>query len=609
MGNWCAVGLYAVAGPGTRIWWTETINYVSTYYFYENVTGPIQFRLIKSGGAIQSQINKGTGWINYGSTTVTWPYLFAGVYAQGRLSGGAKGEFDYIRFSCTRTASSIGTYTSKQLDLGVVPALAGTISWSCSIFLGSIMDLKTRTSADGISWGGWSGTYATSTGSTISSVGNRFIQFKVDLTENTNLDSPILDWVNISYPGIPPNAPVISSSDYQDAAWGRGDPVNLTWTQTADSPAPVFAYYYAVDAFPVNTGALTLASQILSATVHATSIYGLLEGGHEYYLVAQGEPAEYPLSGVTKFRILKDTVPPGSVSIASPTHPTLDESPNDAPLFTVLATDTETTTDFISGVSAYFYEFDQASGTVPSLVSASTSATEISFSGIADGTWWFHARARDGAGNFGPVSHYPIKISFKGQVRVAISSPTHPEGVESAGNSPEFKLTMSNPDSATIVGYHYRLDHSPSSVLTTADTFTKSEVIKYTFLDDGTWYLHAVAKNNTGTLTNTDHYGFSIKFGGKVLEEKNVHAVPSPIRGGKALIRYELMAPAGGISAEVLDGNGHRLAQLSGSFVPGRNEMTWNCSGVANGVYYLRIKLSRLDGKEETIIKKIAVIK
>ena len=607
-GNWCATGLF-ISGSGRVFWWTYTENFVSHYTFIYS-GGPNQrFRISRVGSTFQFQFLYSGTWTTLGSVTQNWQWAYAGVYGDGKASYNQYSDIDNVYFSNTRTAAAMGSYTSKVIDLGAIPTLTGSISWSCSTFIGAVTDIKTRTSADGITWGGWSGAYATPAGSAIAPPSNRFIQFKAELYENASLDSPILNWVNISYPGIAPFAPVVTSPVFHDNQWGSGDPVNLTVTPTADSPAPIFSYYYAIDAFPVNAGVLIPSAIIMSTTIHSMSLYGLLDGGHEFNIVGQAEPSEYPLSGVTKFRILKDTVPPGSVSIVSPTHPTLDESPDDAPVFTLSATDTETTTDFIAGVSSYSYDFDMNSGTVPSAVSLSTTTPQVSFSGVADGTWWFHAKARDGAGNFGPASHYPIKISFKGKVRVAISSPTHPENAESEGNSPEFKLTLSNPDSATIVGYHYHLDQSPSTAVVTSDTFTKSEVIKFNWLTDGTWYLHAVAKNSTGTFTNTDHYGFTVKFGGKVLEEKNVHAVPSPIRSGKALIRYDLMAPALSISAEVLDGNSRRVATLSGSANPGRNEMFWDCSSVANGVYYLRIKVKRIDGKEESVFKKLPVIK
>lgn len=607
--NLYQVGIKYVNGMGKVFMCSHIVNGVFAQTFYQVALNvPFKVKIVKSGTSIRGYYLRGA-WLPGYSINVDWPQMAVGVCLRGRQAVASRVDIEYIRFSATRTASAGAGYISKVIDLGIVPSANGSFSWTRSMYAGAAVDLFTRTSLDGSIWSDWSGAYSNPLGEAIASPFGRYFQYKADFTENPAMESCRLDSVTITYPGIPPFAPVISSSDFNDGSWGSADPVNLYWTQPADNPAPVFAYYYAVDALPVSAGVLTPSANIMSATVFGSALYGLLEGGHEYYLVAQGDPAEYPLSPVKKFRILKDTVLPGSVAIVSPTHPTLDESPNDAPVFNLLATDTETTTDYISGISAYYYEFSQDSGMVPSAVSPSSTAAQVSFTGVADGTWWFQVRARDGAGNFGPASGYPVKISFKGQVKVAISSPTHPEGVESGSNSPEFKLTLSNPDSATIVGYHYRLDQSPATAVTSADSFTKSEIVRINLLADGAWYLHAAAKNSTGTLTNTDHYGFTVKFNGKVLEAKNVHAVPSPIRGGKALIRYELMAPSRGISAEVLDGNGHRLATLNGTFVPGKNEMTWDCSSIANGVYYLRLKVQRMDGKTETIIKKIAVVK
>ena len=76
-----------------------------------------------------------------------------------------------------------------------------------------------------------------------------------------------------------------------------------------------------------------------------------------------------------------------------------------------------------------------------------------------------------------------------------------------------------------------------------------------------------------------------------------------------AVIRYDLKAPAQAFSAEVLDENGHRIAELAGTHRPGRNEMTWDTTSAANGVYILRIKVRKQDGKQEVVFKKLAVVK
>jgi hypothetical protein len=76
-----------------------------------------------------------------------------------------------------------------------------------------------------------------------------------------------------------------------------------------------------------------------------------------------------------------------------------------------------------------------------------------------------------------------------------------------------------------------------------------------------------------------------------------------------ATIQYDLAAPGQDFNAEVLDESGRRVARLTGTAYAGRNKMTWDTTGIANGVYFLRIKVRRQDGKQDTVIKKLAVVK
>ena len=60
-----------------------------------------------------------------------------------------------------------------------------------------------------------------------------------------------------------------------------------------------------------------------------------------------------------------------------------------------------------TGVTGYSYELDQDSSTVPDEVSEGEK-TSMSFERIKGGVWFFHLRARDGAGNWTPPIHYAM---------------------------------------------------------------------------------------------------------------------------------------------------------------------------------------------------------
>ena len=92
-----------------------------------------------------------------------------------------------------------------------------------------------------------------------------------------------------------------------------------------------------------------------------------------------------------------DTTAPEITGLASSTHPVATTwYANSAPAFTWAAADA-------SGISGYSWTLDHAADTVLDTTSDGSAAT-ASFSNVADGTWYFHVRASDGAGNWGPAA-------------------------------------------------------------------------------------------------------------------------------------------------------------------------------------------------------------
>jgi hypothetical protein len=263
--------------------------------------------------------------------------------------------------------------------------------------------------------------------------------------------------------------------------------------------------------------------------------------------------------------------------------------------------------------------FDHAAATVPASGDAFTTDSVVRFDSVLPGLWWLHARAKDVAGNMGVAAHYAVNIIVKTDVLapgpVTIASPTHPSAGASENNSPVFKLSASDDDwaSATafasgVLGYHYVLDHAAGTIPVATDSFTPGPVLKFTGLRNDTWWLHARAKDASGNPGPAAHYQITVLFTGRILEEKNVHAVPHPIRSQRAVIRYELGAPAQEVLFEFLDAAGHRVGRQAGPSSPGIMSVTWDTTGLANGVYFCRIRARRQDGREDLVMKKLAVI-
>jgi hypothetical protein len=62
-----------------------------------------------------------------------------------------------------------------------------------------------------------------------------------------------------------------------------------------------------------------------------------------------------------------------------------------------------------SGIAGYSWSLDQAGGTsLPEQITGTDTETE--FTDLEPGSYWFHIRACDGAGNWGPPAHVPFDL-------------------------------------------------------------------------------------------------------------------------------------------------------------------------------------------------------
>jgi len=173
-----------------------------------------------------------------------------------------------------------------------------------------------------------------------------------------------------------------------------------------------------------------------------------------------------------------DITPPPSPVISSSTHTENAWSDNDDPRFTW----TEPTD--ISGINGYSYVLDNSSSTIPDTTSEGSSTSENYYNKV-DGTWYFHVRAMDGAGNWGSTDHYCVKIDEQEPDTTIILSPASPDGSNGWYVS-TVRITLSASDGLSgISSTKYRLDGNSwrnySSSLTLSDC---EHIIEYYSIDN-----------------------------------------------------------------------------------------------------------------------------
>jgi hypothetical protein len=191
--------------------------------------------------------------------------------------------------------------------------------------------------------------------------------------------------------------------------------------------------------------------------------------------------------------------------------------------------------------------------------------------------------------------------------QTSIESPTHPQLLFTNNRNPVFHLSATDAVSG-VSGYAAVLDKAslgdPGSVVNAGAD------LRYSALDNGTWYLHARAIDKAGNAGPVSHYGIRIDFNGELLSQDYVKALPNPVRSDTAQLEYELAAPATDVSLEFLNSQGELLKSVEGSRNVGKNRYAWDLGGLANGVYLFRVKArSAEDGKTYTVVRKVAVIR
>lgn len=194
-----------------------------------------------------------------------------------------------------------------------------------------------------------------------------------------------------------PAAPSISSSSHSsESTWYSNNDPAFQWSVSDTSGISGHS-------FVIDRGTGVTVDTTSDSTSAGKSYVDLADGVWYFHARSQNGSGLWGLSSYRKVQI--DTVVPGAPSLSSSTHPdqTLTYRSND-PSF-----EWKTPSD-MSGISGYSYVLDQVSGTTPDTTSEGTSLSK-SYSNLADGTYYFHVRAKDAAGNWGGASQHKVTIN------------------------------------------------------------------------------------------------------------------------------------------------------------------------------------------------------
>ncbi|MEV8459819.1 MULTISPECIES: DNRLRE domain-containing protein [Streptomyces] len=302
-------------------------------------------------------------------------------------------------------------------------------------------------------------------------------------------------WQTFTVDTTVPSTPVLTSTSHPSAsAWYNA--TTFTGTLAATDASGVTGYAVAFDQSPT-----TAAGTTVTQTSADISRSGLTDGTWWVHAAAQDTAGLW--SPTRHLGVNVDTTAPGAPGgLVSSTHPVSTSAyANRTASFSWSAPAD------LSGAAGYAVAVDRTAGTLPATTGTVQTATSLTTTVDADGTWYLHVRAKDRAGNWSATAaHLPFRVDMTLPPSPVISSSTHPDQT-GAYKSGTFTATWTAP-SGSSAGYSVVVDAAADTVPdstaeTTGTTYTTTRT-------EGTWYLHVRGIDGNGTGGATAHYRFTV---------------------------------------------------------------------------------------------------
>ncbi len=280
----------------------------------------------------------------------------------------------------------------------------------------------------------------------------------------------------------------ISEKSFQ-ITWEASDPDDKNFT---------IALFFDRDNHP--GGATLIQSGLSSDHLSFTwNTHSLAEG--TYYLRAivtdsQNPPTEVYSDGF----VIVDHTPLLPPVITSNTHPDFNRwYADNSPQLELLTPPT-----MVAG-QQYSFILNREPETVPDTrPDALVRSNSLMFTGLGDGSWWVHVRARDALGYWTDASHFGFKIDSTPPPTVSNLNWL----VEEAGNSPEFTLEWDAvDDTSRIIAYHVQIDVDSSDFQSGMlfDQNVGGGVTRHTFTGElNTTYYARIKAENHARLSSHD---------------------------------------------------------------------------------------------------------
>ncbi|MFZ4264263.1 DNRLRE domain-containing protein [Streptomyces arboris] len=196
---------------------------------------------------------------------------------------------------------------------------------------------------------------------------------------------------------------------------------------------------------------------------------------------------------------------PGTATLVSPATGTA--TADTRPVLSAKATDVDAQQLTLA------FEIWTAAGTAPLRTGTSTSVASGATAthrpaALPAGDYKWRARASDGADTGAWSGWRTFSVDTTAPTVPAITSTTHPSSA-AWYNATTFRGALSASDASGVTGYAVKLDQNPTTPAGTTVTQTGTAV-EWTGRADGTWWVHAAARDRAGLWSATKHLSFNV---------------------------------------------------------------------------------------------------
>ncbi len=337
--------------------------------------------------------------------------------------------------------------------------------------------------------------------------------------------------VTIYVDKTPPNTPIIKEW-HSGSNWTQHDTPYLSWTDPGDQGSGITRFAISTD-----NGAESDLGYVLN--YHSAQ---LSTGSHSFKIKSYDASNQYSNWSNSITVYIDRSLPANPLTLTSPTH--LNSSKwykeNNVVFNWSVPNDN-------SGIYGYYYAIDRVNDTVPDSVSlwttnttiniseviapqiAANGSNETNFTGLADGTWYFHVVSRDNTGNVGTnVSHLTVKIDSK-MPSILNLTPLNNSIIEN--KTPFFKIDYIDGGSGVNV----------SSVTLIMDgtvvNSTKNETtLTYTPTSNLSNGIRTATVNITDNASNTNTFSWQFSIGNFTLRVQNTSVADA--QGNKRIFEF-----------------------------------------------------------------------